>query len=127
MGGLWIIILLVILLWALVANRRYRRMRGWGYTGGFWPIFWFGRRRYNDWYRQFGPGPGANVHPGPGYEPRGYDRPSRPRNPGGNRPGPGPGSSRPYGGSRPSGGGSFGGSHGGGFGGHGGGGGGGRH
>lgn len=148
--GIVTLIIIVLIVWLLVSGSRYRRMRGWGYTGGFWPIFWFGRRRYNDWYHQFGPGPGPAPGPRPGYRtgsrpgPRPDSRPG-----GGNRPGPGSGfSSRPGSGSRPRssssrpggggfggsshgggsfGGGSHGGSHGGGFGGHGGGGGGGRH
>lgn len=96
------IIIFIVVIWALIASSRYRRMRSWGYTGSFWPLFWFGGHRiYRSWHHR---------HPGPG-----------PRPPhGGPRPGPGPGPGRTSGFSshRSSG---FGG-HGGGFGGHGGGG-----
>jgi uncharacterized membrane protein YgcG len=136
------LIIVIAIVWYFVARSRYSRMRGWGYGGGFWPVFWFGGHRlYHTWYHDHGPrpGPGPGARPGPGP---------------GARPGPGPGgnsfSSRPGGGfgggSRPGGGGFGGGSrpggggfggghgggfggggHGGGFGGHSGGGGGGRH
>ncbi len=128
MGILTLIILLVII-WVIVSVSRYSRMRGWGYGGGFWPIFWFGGHRlYRDWYGRR-PGPGPRPPRGPG-GPGGFG--------GGGRPGPGPGSGfSSRGGGRPGGSGGFGGGpgggfgggggHGGGFGGHGGGGGGGRH
>lgn len=150
--NLFTVLVILVVLWALIASSRYRRMRGWGYTGSFWPIFWFGGPRiYRDWHHRHpgprpGPGPHHGPHPGPG--PHSGPRPgpgphSAPHS--GPRPGPGPHSSRPSG-PRPGsssgfnshggagrssgsfGGGHHGGSshHGGGFGGHGGGGGGGR-
>jgi uncharacterized membrane protein YgcG len=138
------LILVVAIVWYLVARSRYTRMRGWGYGGGFWPVFWFGGHRlYHTWYHQHPhephPGPGPGVRPGPGPGPGGrpggnFNSFSGGSRPGGGRPGGGfGGGSRPGGGggfgggSRPGGGGGFGGGHGGGFGGHGGGGGGGRH
>jgi len=102
----------LIILWLFSSLTRFGRMRGWGYGGGFWPIFWFGGpRMYRDWYRRNPPSPG----PGP----RG------PRGPGGFG-----GFGGGFGGRGGGGGGGFGGfggGHGGGFGGFGGGGGGGRH
>ena len=139
------IIIILVIIWALVSSNRYRRMRGWGYTGGFWPLFWFGgSRMYRDWYHRYpgprpphgprgphGPGPGGG-HPGGMGGPRGGGM--RSHGPGGGRPGGmgGPGGGRPggmggHGGGRPGGMGGHGGPHGGGMGGHGGGGGGGRH
>jgi uncharacterized membrane protein YgcG len=146
-SGMSIISLIIVLaiVWYFIARSRYNRMRGWGYGGGFWPVFWFrGPGLYRNWYRQQphnpGPGPGPNrgpnPGPGPGARPGGNfgggPRPggsnfsSRPGGGfgGGSRPGGGGGFG---GGSRPGGGGGFGGGHGGGFGGHSGGGGGGRH
>lgn len=129
-----VIIVIVVVIWLLVASGRYRRMRGWGYTGGFWPVFWFGGRRYNDWLRQHGPAPRSAPGPRPGPGPNMGGRPGPGPNMGG-RPGSGPNmggrpSSAPGAGgsfsSRPGGGGG-GRPSGGGFGGHGGGGGGGRH
>ena len=147
--GIVSLIILVAVIWAIVSAGRYSHMRGWGYRGGFWPIFWFGgSRMYHDWHHRHHDhrpprGPGGFGGPGPGPGPGG---------PGGGRPGPGPGaprssgSRRPNGGGRPTGfggfpgngsggfgggfgghSGGFGGGHGGGFGGHGGGGGAGRH
>lgn len=119
--GIVSLVIVVAVLWSIISAGRYSRMRGWGYGGGFWPIFWFGgHRMYRDWYHHHpGPrpprGPGGFGSPGPG--------------PGG-PPGPGPGaprSSGSCGGFGGFGGGGFGGGHGSGFGGHGGGGGGGRH
>lgn len=111
------IIIFLAVIWVLISGSHYRRMRGWGYTGSFWPLFWFGGpRMYRSWHHR---------HPGPGPRPP-HGRPG---------PGPGPGSFRGHHGSGfggHSGGGAgrsggFGGGHrGGGFGGHGGGGGGGR-
>jgi len=126
------IIILLVVIWLLVSMNRYNRMRGWGYTGGFWPIFWFrGPGLYRDWYRRRGPGPRGPGGPG-GPGGRG------PGGPGGGGFGGGPGGGAPRGGSSRGGGfgGPGGGSRGGGFGGggsgfggggHGGGGGGGRH
>lgn len=122
-GGFSMIAMLfvfLIILWLFSALNRFSRMRGWGYGGGFWPIFWFGgTRMYRDWYRRNPPPPG----PGP----RG------PRGPGGFGGGGfgGGGFGGGFGGHGGGGGGGFGGGfgggHGGGFGGFGGGGGGGRH
>lgn len=129
--AIFAIILIIFLVWIVGASSRFRRMRGWGYTGSFWPIFWFGgRRRYNEWYRRqpppppgpgpsgFGPGPGPmnmGVHNTPPHRrPSPPTRPSRPS---------GGSSFRSGGGFRGGGGGGF---HGGGFGGHSSGGGGGR-
>lgn len=130
------LLIIVVIVWLLVSSSRYNRMRGWGYGGGFWPIFWFGgHRMYRDWYRRnpgprpprgpHGPGPGGPGGPGgfggaprPGGSPsfRSGSRPSASRGSGfGGRPG---------GGGGRSGGGFSGGSRGGGFGGRGGGGGG---
>ncbi len=72
-GSVGMILLLVLIIWLLGAASRFTRMRRWGYTGGFFPIFWFGgHRRYNDWYRRQpppppgpGPGPGPGPRPGP--------------------------------------------------------------
>lgn len=109
------IIIMLVVVWALVSGSRYRRMRGWGYGGGFWPIFWFGgNRMFHSYHRSHRP-------PHPPQPPRG------PHGPGGmgyrsaSRPGPNRGG---VGGSRP--GGMGGGFRGGGMGGRGGGGGGGR-
>ena len=96
-------IVIFIAIWLLVSNRQYRRMRQGGYTGSFWPIFFYGRSRYNNWH-----------------DPNRYN----------NSPGPPPPSDRHgggFGGFGGFGGGQSGGFGGGGFGGHGGGGGGGRH
>jgi uncharacterized membrane protein YgcG len=138
------LIILVAIVWYIVSRSRYNRMRGWGYGGGFWPVFWFGGHRlYHTWYNQHphephpGPGPGfgggrPGPGPGPGAHPGGFGANPGSR-PGGSRPGggfgggPRPGGGGFGGGSRPGGGGGFGGGHGGGFGGHSGGGGGGRH
>ena len=132
------LIIVLVIVWALIANSRYHRMRGWGYSGGFWPVFWFGGpRMYRDWHhRHPGPRPPHTPHHrgpgGPGMGPGGPGGmsghggmgggPSGHRSTGGPRPG-GMGG-RPSGGSR--GGGMGGGPRGGGMGGHGGGGGGGR-
>lgn len=124
--GILSILLFIVILWALISSSRYTRMRGWGYTGGFWPIFWFGGpRMYRSWHHQHyrgphgpGPRPGPGPGPGPGYRPGSSSgfRSSPYRGSGfGGRSGGGAGRS----------GGGFGG-HGGGFGGRGGGGGGGR-
>ena len=118
-----IIIVLLLLIWIINANNRSRRMRGWGYTGGFWPVFWIGGgRRYRDWHRRQpppppsaprahggsnrhgAPGPGGHFDPGPGPGSHGGPAP-RPGPSGGGRPGGGPGGgSRPSGGGRPGGG-----------------------
>ncbi len=130
--AIFAIILIVFMIWIIGASSRFRRMRGWGYTGGFWPIFWFGgRRRYNDWYRRQPPPPpppmgGRPMGPGPGPGPMNMGMRNMPSH---RRPAPPSRPSRPSGGFR-SGGGGFrgggGGFHGGGFGGHSSGGGGGR-
>ena len=62
MGLIVLVILAIVVFWVIGAASRFTRMRRWGYSGGFFPIFWFGgRRRYNDWYRRQPPPP-----PGPG-------------------------------------------------------------
>ena len=106
-----VMILILLVLWSLISRYRYRRMRGWGYSGSFWPIL-LGTGLYHSWnYHRAPPPPGAYGGP------RNYGHGGRPGGPGG------PGGF---------GGGGFGGGHGG-FGGgsfgggHGGGGGGGRH
>lgn len=124
---------ILLFLWVLGAMSRFTRMRRWGYTGGFFPIFWFGgRRRYNDWYRrQPPPPPGPGPGPGPGGfgGPGGFMGGGWSRGPGGaNRVS---GAGRRTGGFRSGGsfrggGGFHSGGHGGGFGGHSGGGGAGR-
>ncbi len=83
--GLIVLLLIgVVILWVLGAASRFTRMRRWGYSGGFFPIFWFGgRRRYNDWYRRQPPpppGPGGFGGPGPGPGPNVF-RQSAPRSP----------------------------------------------
>lgn len=122
------IILLILLLRAINTISMYNRMRRWGYTGGYWPVFWIGgRRRYRSWYQRRPMAPPPPPGPGPHsyYRPTSSYRPSRPSRPSGS--GFGGHSSRPSGGGRPSGGFHSGGSfRGGGFGGHSGGGGGGR-
>ena len=113
------IVLILLLIWILGAASRFSRMRHWGYTGGFFPIFWFGGgRRYRTYRTQFRPAP---PPPPPGAPPAaGGFRPSAPPPParrstftsgamgrsGGGRPGSGMfrGGTRPSGGSRPSGG-----------------------
>ena len=142
------VLFLLLILWIIGAASRFSRMRRWGYTGGFFPIFWFGgRRRYNDWYRRQpppppgpGPGPGGPAgFGGPGGfmgggfgRPRStgrtstFSRPSAPRGSGFGGVSRGGGAGRRSGGSFRSGGGFHGGGHGGGFGGHSGGGGAGR-
>lgn len=107
------LIIIVIVLWLLVSLSRMTRMRRWGYTGGFWPVFWFGGHRlWRDWRHRaprppHGPGPrpphGGGPRPGgPGAGPRPGGPGNGPRPGGGARPGPGgPGS---FGGGRPSGG-----------------------
>lgn len=125
------VLFLLLILWIIGAASRFSRMRRWGYTGGFFPVFWFGgRRRYNDWYRRQPPPP-PGPGPGPG-GPAGFGGPGGFMGGGFGRPRP---SSRPSTFSRPSaprgggfrsGGGFHGGGHGGGFGGHSGGGGAGR-
>ncbi len=61
------LLLLVLFLWVIGAVSRFSRMRSWGYSGGFFPIFWFGgRRRYRDWYRRQPPPPPPGPGPGPG-------------------------------------------------------------
>ena len=129
---LFLIIFVVLFLWIVSAASRFGRMRRWGYTGGFFPIFWFGgSRRYRDWYRRQPPPPpgGFGRSPGPGPRPsmnNPFTRSVRPRGGGFG------GVSRGGGAGRSSGfrsGGGFrggGGFHGGGFGGHSGGGGAGR-
>ncbi len=122
-----LIVIFALFLWLGLSTFRYGRMRSWGYSGGFFPIFWFGGgRRYRNMYRRQpppppgpGPGPGPGVFGQPMYRqtPR---RPSSTRGSGfGGRPGGGAGRSS----GRFGGGGGF---HGGGFGGHSGGGGAGR-
>lgn len=67
------VIVIVLLVWLVISAGRFGRMRGQGYTGGFWPVFLVGGRR-----RQrrpppppppgrppMGPGPGS-MGPGPG-------------------------------------------------------------
>ncbi len=72
-GAVGLVILLVLLVWVLGAASRFSRMRRWGYTGGFFPIFWFGGgNRYRSWYRrQPPPPPGPGPGPGPGPRPTG--------------------------------------------------------
>lgn len=139
-GGPSILSILIILLiiWSLITTSRYSRMRHWGYTGGFWPIFWFGGHRlYHSWHHQHrrGPrGPGAPGGPGPrpGPGPSHYSTPrsggvqSRGSGFGGHSGGGAGRSGSSFGGGAGRSGGSFGGSRGGGGGGRGGGGGGGR-
>ena len=144
MGSILLLLILIVLLIAVSnSNRRYRRMRSWGYTGSYWPIFWFGGRRlYRDWSRRYStrprtyytppsPGPGPHSFGGPVYRPgrpssysrpSSYTRPSAPRGSGFGGHSGGSGGGRSAGSFR-SGGSSF---RGGGFGGHSGGGGGGR-
>ncbi len=45
------VLLVVILLavWSMISGWRYRQMRSWGYRGSFWPVFLFGRTRYDPW------------------------------------------------------------------------------
>lgn len=131
-SGILTFIIFFIIVWVLISGSHYRRMRGWGYAGSFWPLFWFGGRRiYRSWHRRY-PGPGPGPHPphgSPGPRPGGFSNSHRT----GPRPGGFSGSSRGggfggHGGGGGAGrsGGFGGGSRGGGFGGHGGGGGGGR-
>lgn len=128
------LLIIVVIVWLLVSSSRYNRMRGWGYGGGFWPIFWFGgHRMYRDWHRRnpgpqpprgpHGRGPGGPGSFGGGPRSGGssnFHHSSRPSAPRGN----GFGGHGGGGGGRP--GGFGGGPRGGGGGGHGGGGGGGR-
>ena len=68
-----VVLVLIVLIWFLGAASRFTRMRRWGYSGGFFPIFWFGgRRRYNDWYRRQPPPPPGPRGPGPGPGPGGF-------------------------------------------------------
>ena len=125
LGVVGMVLIFLVIVWVLGAASRFNRMRSWGYTGGFMPIFLpGGRRRYRTRWQQRPPAP--PPPPGPG-GPAGFGGPggfmgggfrsqstrrssfsSRPRSGGFG------GSSRPSGTSRPSGG-SF---RGGGFGGH---------
>ena len=119
----------LLFLWVLGAMGRFTRMRRWGYTGGFFPIFWFGgRRRYNDWYRRQPPPP-PGPGPGPG-GPAGFGGPGGFMGGGWGRGSGGAntvsGAGRRTSSFRGGGGGFHGGGHGGGFGGHSGGGGAGR-
>ncbi len=134
------VVLLLLFLWVLGAMGRFTRMRRWGYSGGFFPIFWFGgRRRYRSYRDQFRgappPPPAPGPRPGPG-GPAGFGGFGGFMGGGVNRTG---GADRRTSGFRSSGGGNFrsgssfrggggfhGGGHGGGFGGHSGGGGAGR-
>lgn len=121
-SGILTFIIFFAIVWILISMSRFHRMRGWGYTGGFWPLFWFGGPRiYRSWHRRY-PGPGPGHHPphgSPGPGPRGYSSSHRSGRSGG-------GFGGHSGGGAGRSGGSGGGSRGGGFGGHGGGGGGGR-
>lgn len=128
-----LLLVFLVLLWVFGSIGRFNRMRGWGYSGGFFPIFWFGGgRRYREWARRQPPPPPPPVGPGPrsgshAAPPPVRYRSSAPRGGGfGGRPGGGAG--RSSGGPRGGGfgGRSGGGFHGGGFGGHSGGGGAGR-
>ncbi len=140
--GLMVVLMLFVLVWILGAASRFTRMRRWGYSGGFFPIFWFGgRRRYRDWTRRQPPPPPGPRGPGgpagfggpggfmggsfggprPGARPTTFTRPSPPRGSGFGGRSRGGGAGRSGGSFR--GGGGF---HGGGFGGHSGGGGAGR-
>lgn len=137
---IFLLLIFIVLIWVIGAASRFTRMRSWGYTGGFFPIFWFGGgRRYRSYRDQFrpppppGPGPGGPAgFGGPGgFMGGGFPGPrqnssfSRPRGSGfGGRPGGGAGRSGGFGGG--SRGGFGGGTRGGGFGGHSGGGGAGR-
>ncbi len=155
-SGLISVLVLLLIVWLLVSLSRMGRMRSWGYTGGFWPVFWMfsGPRLWHDWRRRApmpprgprGGGFGGGPRPGPGPRPGGGPRPGDFG--GGPRPGGFGGAPRGgaplgggFGGSAPRGGGfggrsggggagrsggSFGGGRSGGFGGHSGGGGGGR-
>lgn len=119
-GGILTFILFFAIIWILISTSHFRRMRGWGYTGSIWPIFWFGGpRMYRSWHHRH-PGPGPRPpHGGPGPGPGGFSSPHRSSGFGGGfggHSGGGAGRSGGFGG----------GSRGGGFGGHGGGGGGGR-
>ena len=136
-GGLFTLLAVVLIVWLLVSLSRMGRMRRWGYTGSFWPVFWMfsGPRLWRDWRRRspgYRPGPGPG--PRPGYRPGPGPRPGPRSGPSNFRSSPPRGSgfgghSRGGGGGRSGGfgGGGFGGGRGGGFGGHSGGGGGGRH
>ena len=75
LGALLLLLLVfIVCVWIVTAASRFGRMRSWGYTGGFFPIFWFGGgRQYRSWYQRRPPPP-----PGPGPGPGGFD------------PGPGP-------------------------------------
>ncbi len=126
-GGILFFILIFVLIWILSSLSHYRHMRGWGYTGAFWPLLWFGGPRlYRTWHHRHighhphhggpGHGPGHSPGPGPGYG-GGF---------GGSHRGGGFGGHSSGGGAGRSGGGFGGGPRGGGGGGHGGGGGGGR-
>lgn len=111
------LICVVIILWLIVSLSRMARMRSWGYTGGFWPVFWFGGPRlWRDWrHRAPRPPHGPGPRPPHGGGPGGFGGGPRPPRGGGSRPGTGGnpggfgGGPRPGGGSRP-GGNSFGGS-----------------
>ncbi len=143
-SGIISLLVTILILWLIVSLSRMGRMRRWGYTGGFWPVFWMfsGPRLWHDWRRRapaprpgprpggFGGGPRPGARPGGfGGAPRGgAPRGGAPRNGGfGGAPrGGGFGGRSGGGGAGRSGGGFGGGSRGGGFGGHSGGGGGGR-
>ena len=121
-GGVLTFIVFFVIVWTLLSGSHYRRMRGWGYTGSFWPLFWFGGPRiYRSWHRRYpGPGPGPRPpHGSPGPHPGGFSNTRRSGGFGGGFGGHGGGGAGRTGGFG-------GGSRGGGFGGHGGGGGGGR-
>lgn len=122
-GDILTFVIFFAIVWFLISGSHYRRMRGWGYTGSFWPLLWFGGPRiYRSWYRRH-PGPGprpphGGPGPGPGPGPGSFGRSNHRSGGFGGHSGGGAGRSGRFGGG-------FGG-HGGGFGGHGGGGGGGR-
>lgn len=104
MNTLISLIVFLIIIWLIVSISRVSRMRSWGYTGGFWPVFWFGGRRlWRDWHHRaprppHGPGPRPPHGGGPG----GFGGGPRPPHGGGGGPRPGGGGSRPGGGgSRP--------------------------
>ena len=76
-GGVLTFILFFAIIWILISTSRFRRMRGWGYTGSFWPLFFLGGPRiYRSWHhRHPGPGPRpphGGPGPGPGPGPGGF-------------------------------------------------------
>ncbi len=127
LGLLSLFLIVIAVIWVMGAVSRFTQMRRGGYSGGFFPIFWFGGgRRYRDWYRRQPPPPpgpgGFGRSPGPRpYTNSTFTRSARPRGGGFGGVSRGGGAGRSSGGFR--GGGGF---HGGGFGGHSGGGGAGR-